>query len=223
MLLNFDVDPAVAEEHDRWHTQEHLPERMSIPGFRRGTRWTAAQGGLRYLVLYEVDSLAVLESPAYRARLDQPTPWTQRMMPHYRQMHRGFCAVRGSTGSGWGQAMALLHFRPPPEAVPLLAWLQGEVLPSLPGLPGLGSAHLLQGVLDPSMTNEQRLRGRDLAVETVLLISGWDAAAVDDQARRLAGPEGLPAHGAEIKASAGYRYGYGVDALDLRPGAPSLL
>ena len=39
MLLAFDVEATAVDEHDRWHTQEHLPERLSIPGFLRGTRW----------------------------------------------------------------------------------------------------------------------------------------------------------------------------------------
>ena len=45
MLLSFDVEADAIDEHDRWHTHEHLPERLSIPGFRRGTRWLATDGG----------------------------------------------------------------------------------------------------------------------------------------------------------------------------------
>ena len=59
MLLSFDVEDEAIDEHDRWHTQEHLPERLSIPGFNRGTRWIAAAGGPRYVVLYEVESLEI--------------------------------------------------------------------------------------------------------------------------------------------------------------------
>lgn len=40
MLLSFDIVPP---EHDDWHTHEPLPERLSIPGFLRGTRWVAAR------------------------------------------------------------------------------------------------------------------------------------------------------------------------------------
>ena len=64
MLLSFDIEAAAIEEHDRWHTHEHLPERLSIPGFRRGTRWISTAGDPRYMVLYEVDSLAGLPSQA---------------------------------------------------------------------------------------------------------------------------------------------------------------
>lgn len=215
MLLNFDVDAPVRAEHDRWHTQEHLPERLAIPGFCRGTRWVSTDGGLRYLVLYEVDTLEVLESAAYRARLEQPTPWTRRMMPHYRQMHRGFCAVQGSAGSGWGQSTAFLHFRLPPDAAGLLSWLRGEWLAGVPHRNGLGSAHLLQAVATPSMTNEQRIRGRDDAVDTVLLVSGWSPDAVRAAVAGLAAPEGLPARGAGLISCTTYRFDYGVDRHDV--------
>jgi hypothetical protein len=65
MLLSFDVLPQATAEHDHWHTHEHLPERLSIPGFLRGTRWVALRGRPRYLVLYEVAGLQTLTSPPY--------------------------------------------------------------------------------------------------------------------------------------------------------------
>ena len=89
MLLGFDVAHEAIVEHDDWHTHEHVPERLGIPGFLRGTRWVAHSGGPRYLVLYEVEALTTLTSDAYLARLNNPSPWTSRMMPHYRGMTRG--------------------------------------------------------------------------------------------------------------------------------------
>ena len=38
MLLAFDIAADAIAEHDDWHTHEHLPERLAIPGFLRGTR-----------------------------------------------------------------------------------------------------------------------------------------------------------------------------------------
>ncbi|HST00307.1 MAG TPA: hypothetical protein VLJ84_01470, partial [Usitatibacter sp.] len=95
LLLSFDIAPEAIEAHDDWHTHEHLPERLSIPGFLRGTRWVAVRGGPRYMVLYEVAELATLTSAAYSQRLDNPSAWTAKIMPHYRGMRRGLCAVAG--------------------------------------------------------------------------------------------------------------------------------
>jgi hypothetical protein len=186
MLLSFDVAADAVEEHDRWHTHEHLPERLAIPGFLRGTRWVATSEGPRYMVVYEVESLATLSSPAYLARLNDPTPWTTRIMPSYRGMRRGLCSVLGSFGRGQGGAAALLRFTPPPEdAQPLHRWLLEDVLAGVAEASGLGSAHLLQAAQAAAMTNEQRIRGADRGVDSAVIVTGYDGDAVAEQARAL--------------------------------------
>ncbi len=216
MLLSFDVQPDAIEEHDRWHTHEHLPERLSIPGFRRGTRWIATEGEPRYMVVYEVESLATLASQAYLARLNNPTPWTTKMMPHYRSMRRGLCAVLGSFGFGQGGAAALVRFTPQaPHAAQLHRWLLDEALPAVPAMPGLGSAHLLQGAQPAAMTNEQRIRGADLGVDSAIVLTGYDDAEVAVCAKRLAGREGLASRGADEVSCAMYRCGYSLARAEL--------
>jgi len=193
MLLSFDVEADAIEEHDRWHTHEHLPERLSIPGFLRGTRWIATQGGPRYMVLYEVESVQTLASAAYLERLNNPTPWTTRMMPHYRGMKRGLCSVLGSFGFGQGGAAALIRFTPEAtRAAALHRWLLEEALPAVPSTPGLGSAHLLQGAQAAEMTNEQRIRGADSAVHSALILTGYDDGAVAGCAKKMSEKGGLP-------------------------------
>lgn len=216
MLLSFDIEPGAVAEHDRWHTHEHLPERLSIPGFRRGTRWLAAGGGPRYMVLYEVENLATLSSPAYLARLNNPSPWTTRMMPHYRGMTRGLCNVVGSFGYGQGGAAALIRFTPDAaRSAELARWLLGEVLTPLPEQPGLGSAHFLEGAQPAEMTNEQRIRGADGGVASAVIVTGYDSVAVDECAARLCAASGLPAHGAGGVDCASYRWSYALTAAEL--------
>jgi hypothetical protein len=214
MLLSFDVDADAIDEHDRWHTHEHLPERLAIPGFRRGTRWTAIEGEPRYMVLYEVDGLATLSSAPYLARLNAPTPWTARMMPHYRGMRRGLCTVAGSFGSGQGGVAALIRFSPgPANAGALRAWLLDEALPPVPGMSGLGSAHLLQGAVAAAMTNEQRIRGADGAIDFATIVTGYEATSVAACARSLA--DALSVRGAEGVRVATFRSGYSLTSDEL--------
>jgi hypothetical protein len=216
MLLSFDIEPDAIEEHDRWHTHEHLPERLSIPGFRRGTRWLAAGGGPRYMVLYEVENLATLSSAAYLARLNNPSPWTTRMMPHYRGMTRGLCNVVGSLGYGQGGAAALIRFTPDAARSAALArWLLDEALAPLPGQLGLGSAHFLQGAQPAEMTNEQRIRGVDRGVASAIIVTGYDLDAVEACATELCAASGLPAHGAHEVGWASYRWSYALAAAEL--------
>ena len=211
MLLSFDIEAGAIEEHDRWHTHEHLPERLSIPGFLRGTRWIATQGGPRYMVLYEVESLDTLASEPYLDRLNNPTPWTTRMMPHYRGMTRGLCAVLGSVGFGQGGAAALIRFTPDEAgAARLQRWLLEEALPAVPHMPGLGSAHLLQAARTAVMTNEQRLRGADRAPDTAVILTGYDERLVADQARKLIDDSGVGSRGAGEPSWATYGCSYSL-------------
>jgi len=215
MLLSFDVlDEAVAE-HDRWHTHEHLPERLSIPGFLRGTRWVAVRGAPRYMVVYEVANLATLTSEAYLERLNAPTPWTARIMPHYRGMARGFCSVLGSFGYGTGNTAALVRFRPasaPGET--LHRWLLEQALPGLPGVAGLGSVHLLHGALTPPATNEQRIRGADAGVDTAVIVTGYDFDAVAQAAQTTLGARALERQGAAHASHALYRFDYSLSCAE---------
>ena len=111
MVLWYDIAPDAISEHDDWHTHEHLPERVSIPGFVRALRWVAQSGSPRYFVMYEVRDVGILSSPPYLERLNNPTPWTAKMMPHFRGMTRGFCDIRSSFGFGIGESTLLCSAR----------------------------------------------------------------------------------------------------------------
>jgi hypothetical protein len=179
MVLSFDIEPEAVDEHDDWHTREHLPERLSIPGFLRGSRWKALEGEPAYLVLYEVADLAVLGSAAYLERLNHPTPWTQKMMKSYRGKRRGFCRVVASCGAGLGGSAALVRFTPAPQREAALRdWVIGQVLPGLAALAGVASAYLLQAAGTPAMTAEQQIRGRDKDFGWVLLVTGYRLPSV---------------------------------------------
>ena len=211
MLLLFDVVQDAIPEHDEWHTREHLPERLSIPGFVRGTRWVALNGQPRYFVMYEVERLATLTSDAYLERLNNPSPWTSKMMPNYRSMTRGFCSVAGSFGSGMGHASLLIRLSPAIEArSSLREWLLQDILPRLPSKPGIGSVHLLEGALTPPMTNEQRIRGADAGVDWALLVTGYSQDALASLMRVDLGNPQLEKHGATAVLAAMYRMEYSI-------------
>ena len=174
MVLSFDIEPEAVDEHDDWHTREHLPERLSIAGFLRGSRWKTADGEPRYMVLYEVADLGVLGSAGYLERLDNPTPWTQKMMKSYRGMRRGFCRVAASCGAGLGGSATMVRFTPAPQREAALRdWLVEQVLPGLATLAGVASAHLFQAAGTPAMTAEQQIRGRDKDFGWALLATGY--------------------------------------------------
>jgi hypothetical protein len=218
MLLSFDIVEEAIPEHDDWHTHEHLPERLSIPGFLRGTRWVSVGGSPRYLVLYEVERLETLASAAYLERLNNPSPWTRKMMPHYRAMTRGLCSVAGSHGLGMGNFGLLVRFKPAQDADASLAqWLGNELMPQLPMRAGLGSVHLLRSGLTPEMTSEQRIRGADAGVDWALLATGYELDALSDLEQGAFSRAELEKRGATGVASATYQAAYTLTDRDVAP------
>lgn len=94
LLTMTETPPALEAEFNDWYDREHLPERLAIPGFLSARRWVAdlPPGEGKYLATYELESAAVLESPAYLARFrDAPTPWTQRMLGSCTVFRRWAC------------------------------------------------------------------------------------------------------------------------------------
>ena len=216
MLLSFDVLEAAVAEHDRWHTVEHLPERLSIPGFLRGSRWIASDAGPRYFVMYEVAELATLQSPPYRERLDHPSPWTARMMTHYRGMARGFCNVVASAGTGLGSAALIVRFSAAPATGGATRDGIVDELGRLASREGLGSAHLFERASTPEMTAEQRIRGADADVDGALLATGYDSGAVESLMREGAIADALAAVGARVASAATYRLHYTLTDRELQ-------
>ena len=211
MLLIFDVVPKAIPEHDDWHTHEHLPERLSIPGFIRGSRWVALHGQPRYFVIYEVEQLATLTSEAYLERLNNPTAWTSKMMPFYRGMTRGFCSVTGSFGSGIGHVGVLMRFKPATGAESSLRKrLLQDILPQLSSRPGIASVHLFEGALTPKMTNEQRMRGTDAGVDWALFLTAYNQDALASLIQARLGNASLEENGAIGIVDATYRMEYSL-------------
>jgi len=182
MVLYYDIAGDTAD-HDDWHTFEHLHERLSIPGFVRATRWIAAPGTPRYLIVYEVDAVDVATSPHYLARLAAPTPWTRAMMPRFRGMVRGFCTVVASAGYGLGRAAVSLRFSVDGDGARLRDTLARAALPAMADRRGVASVHLLAPAPPPPMTAEQALRGRDLPMGWLALATGDDAEALEAAVR----------------------------------------
>ena len=80
LLFMTDIDPPHESEFHRWYEEEHIPERMAIPGFLTARRFQALEGSPKYLAIYDLESPEVLRSPDYQRMIGPgKTPWTRRM------------------------------------------------------------------------------------------------------------------------------------------------
>lgn len=214
----WDMAPAMRAQFEDWHSHEHFPERMGIPGFLRGSRWASAAGGEGFFVIYELDAYETLTSPHYLARLNNPTPWSAKIMPHHRNMVRSQCRVIESFGGGVASAMTTVRLSPADGKAEVLRTYLASTLPTLPLQPGLTGGHLLQTQTPvAAMTREQQIRGGDAEADWIVLVTGYDAAVVADAvAKVLAGPARAIVRSPAVVAP--YRLSYTLAKSDLRDG-----
>ena len=180
----WDLAPERKAEFEDWHSHEHMPERLAIPGFLRGSRWVALSGEPSYFVLYEAAKLATITRGAYLQRLNNPTPWSRKLMPHHRNMVRSLCLVRASFGACIAQAVATIRFSPSRKPSASLA----RTLSRVAEKKGVSGAHLLESrsMAGIRQTTEQKIRGHDAAADWVLLVCGYEVEAVNAAASHFA-------------------------------------
>jgi hypothetical protein len=193
-----DVAPGSEGEFDQWHLREHIPERVAVPGFLRARRYVTLGGPPSYFYFYETESLDTLQSPAYLARLGDPTPWTRRTMPLVRNNVRTACRVIISRGYG---------LRPGREEE-LRSWLTATALPTAIEHPGIVAGHLLEGdagVSTAAKSDEKRLlETPDALVRWVALVEGTDPSALEAVCRDLLGADALARRGGDDDVTLGF-------------------
>ena len=196
LAMWWDVSPESRAELEHWHAHEHFPERLALPGFNRASRWTAADGGDAFFVMYELADHAVLASAPYVARLNAPSPWSTRMMPLHRGMVRTQCRVLLSHGAV--TARHALTIRLSPMDAEALQRGLAELAAELVQRPGLVGLHLLRHEAPTlAATTEQQIRGNaDRAADWIVVACGYDLAALRSLDAAELGETALPAMGA---------------------------
>ena len=106
-----DIKEEMRDEFVQWHSIEHLPERVSIPGFISGQRWYGEHASPQYLTTYVTQNTGVLTSDAYIQRLNDPTPWTLKTVAAFRHTCRAAGEVMWEYGSKKGYGGHILAIR----------------------------------------------------------------------------------------------------------------
>jgi hypothetical protein len=153
------IAPDGEDDFYRWHNTEHIPERVGVPGFLRGRRYLSTTRPRDFFTLYETESVETIRSAPYLARLNDPTPWTRRVLPHFRDTFRLGCRVAASWGRGEGGA--LLTLRLAGRGKDLLDTAEAS-LALVRQLTGVVGVHLLEPAPETTRipTREKELRGQ---------------------------------------------------------------
>ena len=100
-------------EYNEWHSKEHMPERISLPGFLRGLRAIGISGtnpNHKYFMMYEAERKEVFISRKYLERLNNPTEWTKEILSNYLSPSRTICSVISSKSIGVGGYLSTIRF-----------------------------------------------------------------------------------------------------------------
>lgn len=120
LMVSMEPTPAYDEEFNDWYDMEHVPERTRIPGFESGRRFVCLSGWPRYLSMYDLSEIGVLESDAYKkASWNGFSAWTKRMLTKVRGQWRasGTQIYPGHVLTGNFARLTLLRFRNAPDTL----------------------------------------------------------------------------------------------------------
>ena len=117
-----DIEREALTDYRHWLTREHTTERVMTKGFLASRVFRADRSDVdRFFILYELETSEVLDGPAYLARLNAPTPWSQRIMPQLGNFIRGGGIITARAGRGEGSTIAALRIEHLPKQSKQLA------------------------------------------------------------------------------------------------------
>lgn len=169
-----DIAPESETDYLHWLSREHTYERVTTDGFL-AARVFRAEGvaARRYLILYELEDAHALGGADYVSKLNNPTPWSQRIMPRLQNFVRGGGPIVAQAGRGEGAFLLPIIL----DAVPA----NGEtIVETLAGHDRICSVLLMRTdrVRTGVRTREKTMRKKDESFAGLLLIEGLDADAV---------------------------------------------
>ena len=207
------VAPERRAEYDLWHTREHVPERISVPGMVGARRYHRRAGPLpEYLTLYDVAEAAVLTSRPYRDLLDNPTPWSRSMRPSFRGFLRICCRRATTAGGGTGSALAAMVVGPDAD---LDAPAQGLLADCLAEEPFVSTHILKRDPTIPDVPFEIGGEAPDFPKDGVILLEAFDGRALDAALPRLGDRLRAAGLGAAAETLSTYDLAYALDRQSL--------
>lgn len=177
-----DVERSNLTDYRHWLTREHTTERVTTDGFLANRVFRADRTDIeRFFILYELQAPEVLDGPAYLARLNAPTPWSQRIMPQLGNFVRGGGKVTARAGRGEACTIVALRLERLPENPQRLA-------DDIAALDGIAAVQI--GATDIARTSvptvEKGMRKDEGVFAGLLLIEALDAPSLRAAVRRAA-------------------------------------
>ena len=176
-----DLAPEDETDWMHWMTREHSAERVGVQGFLACRIFRAYGLSVRrYFILYELENAGVVGGSDYLARLNAPTPWSQRIMPLLKNFARGGGTVVASAGLGQGGVLAVLPF----EAA---EFDPAALVQNLTHIDRVAAVRVLQTDTAQTaiQTREKSMRSADRSFGGLVLIEALDETAARNAVAQL--------------------------------------
>lgn len=109
LITQMNIPATTEAEFNDWYTNEHVAERVDLPGFRSAYRFVALDGAPKYFAYYETDGLEALTTPTYKAILADQSAWSKRVMANFEDFSRMCGPLVHRAGRGHGGIALVLR------------------------------------------------------------------------------------------------------------------
>jgi hypothetical protein len=151
-LLAAFMNPPPGDEagFNAWYDEEHVPDRLAVPGFLKAQRYKAAsEEGPRYLALYDLSSVDVLQGLDYQRVVQERSQRETDMLASIPMIDRRVVKLLVD-GDAWidnAPYQLTVAMSPPPDANDdFVAWYAEEHIRMLLAIPGWRRVRLFQQV-----------------------------------------------------------------------------
>jgi hypothetical protein len=133
LFSQMEPSPALEPEFNEWYETEHIPARLALPGFAAAVRYVEVGGARKYLAIYEISDMKVLDTPVYQRLKTDPSARTARMLRSVAGFTRFTCnQTYGNDGKSEGDFLSAVAFDVPQADRPAFDdWYAAEHIPLL--------------------------------------------------------------------------------------------
>lgn len=107
LFSQMEPPPELEVEFNDWYETEHIPVRLALPGFTAAMRYRERGAQRKYLAVYEIGDMRVLESAGYLALKTRPSKRTALMLARVKGFTRFTCTLADDSGGGGSAARYL--------------------------------------------------------------------------------------------------------------------
>ena len=98
LFSQMEPPPELEAEFNDWYETEHIPVRLALSGFTAAVRYRERGTQRKYLAVYEIGDMRILDSAGYLALKTRPSERTALMLARVNGFTRFTCKLATDTG-----------------------------------------------------------------------------------------------------------------------------